>query len=61
MSKKNIVAQEKLTNGRVRITFESHDGNRTYEYANSSARAILRGTDPGQLKGKLIEHKKKQK
>jgi len=58
MSKKNIVSQVDVGN-KVHVTFDAADGQRTYEYSGSSARAIKRGkTDPGQLTGRLIEHKK---
>jgi hypothetical protein len=59
MSKKNIKETIKLPNGRVHLVFETHDGTRTYEFQGSSARAVLRGTDPHGLVSKLIEHKKK--
>jgi hypothetical protein len=58
MSKKNILKTEKVGN-KVRVTFDCADGERTYEYGGSSARAFNRGSDPGQLSGKLVEHKKK--
>jgi hypothetical protein len=58
VSKKNILKTEKVGN-KVRVTFECADGERTYEYAGSSARALNRGSDPGQLSGKLVEHKRK--
>ena len=61
MSRKNILSKEKLPNGRVRVTFDAHDGERIYEYTGMSARALNRGGDPGQLRGKLIEHKKDSK
>jgi hypothetical protein len=62
VSKANITSKEKLANGAVRVTFETHDGERTYEYKGSSARAINKGTDPAALTGgRLIEHKKKGK
>jgi len=58
MSKKNILKVEE--EGKlVRVTFDAADGERTYEYSGSSARAFNRGSDPGQLKGKLIAHRKK--
>jgi hypothetical protein len=60
MSKANILKTEHLPNGRTRITFDVDDGHRTYEFKGSSAKALKRGTDPGQLKGKLVEHKKAQ-
>ena len=58
MSKKNIVATEKISPNKVRVTFQCDDGERTYEYNNSSARAFLKGSEPSGLSGKLIEHKK---
>lgn len=58
MSKANILKKETTPEGRIRITFDAHDGHRTYEYSGSSARAVKRGSDPGQLSGKLVEHKK---
>lgn len=58
MSKKNILSQEKLPNGKVHVTFETDQGTMKYEYHGSSARAFLRGSDPVGLRGKLIEHKK---
>ena len=58
MSKKNIVKVEHLDN-KAHVTFQTDDGARKYEYVGSSARAIKRGkTDPSQLVGRLIEHKK---
>ena len=61
MSKKNIASTEKISPNKVRVTFECEDGLRTYEYNNSSARAFLKGSEPSQLSGKLVEHKKNQK
>ena len=58
MSKANILSKETLPNGKILVTFDAHDGHRTYEYVGSSARALKRGSDPGQLSGKLVEHKK---
>lgn len=59
MSKKNILKTEHLGDSKVHVTFETHDGTRKYEYLGSSARAIKRGkTDPSQLLGRLVEHKK---
>ena len=51
MSKKNITAIDKLDGGKVRITFDAADGPAVYEYSGSSARAVLRGTDPAHLMG----------
>lgn len=61
MSKKNILKTEKIGPNKVRVTFDSHDGHRTYEYTGSSARAFNGGSDPGDLTGKLVEHKKLKK
>jgi len=59
MSRKNILKTEHLADGKAHVTFQTEDGTRKYEYSGSSARAIKRGkTDPSQLLGKLIEHKK---
>ncbi len=58
MSKKNITNVEKISPNKVRVTFETADGLRTYEYNNSSARAFNKGSEPSGLSGKLIEHKK---
>lgn len=60
MSKKNILKTEKIGD-KVRVTFECPDGDRTYEYSGSSARAFNRGSEPSQLSGKLVEHKNKPK
>jgi hypothetical protein len=57
MSKKNILKKENVGN-KVLVTFDAADGERTYEYSGSSARALKRGSDPGQLSGKLVENKK---
>jgi hypothetical protein len=59
VSKKNILSKDKIDNNTVRITFDAADGERTYEYKGSSARAINRGKDPASLTGgRLVEHKK---
>lgn len=58
MSKKNILKTEKLPNGKVNVTFECADGQRTYQYSGSSARAFNKGSEPSGLSGKFIEHKK---
>ena len=58
MSKKNILKTEHLDDGRSRVTFDAADGERTYEYYGNSARAIKRGSDPANLMGKLVHHKK---
>lgn len=60
MSKKNITSTEKISPNKVRVTFETPDGFRTYEYNNSSARAFLKGSEPSGLSGKLVDHKKKE-
>ena len=61
MSLKNVIKKEKLDGGkRVRLTFDSHDGERTYEYTGAAARSILKGNDPYDfVSGKLVHHKKK--
>lgn len=64
MSKANIKSIEHLDDGKrqvSRVTFDSHDGERTYEYVGNSARAIKRGSDPANLLGKLVHHKKTEK
>ena len=58
MSKKNILSTEQVGK-KTHVTFETPNGTYKYEYVGSSARALKRGTDPSQLVGKLIEHKKK--
>ena len=59
MSKKNIL--EKISVGNtIHVTFDANDGKRTYEYKGSSARALKKGTDPGNLSGRLIKHEKKK-
>ena len=60
MRKKNILKTEKVGT-KVRVTFECADGHRTYEYSGSSARAFNRGSEPSQLSGRLVEHKKNPK
>jgi hypothetical protein len=60
MSKKNILLTEHVGT-KSYVTFDTADGQRKYEYQGNSAKALRHGTDPGQLKGKLIEHKKPQK
>jgi len=60
MSKKNIIKKENVGN-RVQVTFNTDDGQRTYEFSGSSARALKRGTDPANLSGRLIAHKKPEK
>lgn len=57
MSKKNIIAKVPVGNA-VHVTFQTDNGNMTYEYKGSSARALKRGTDPGQLSGRLVKHEK---
>lgn len=57
MSKKNILSKVD-TGKKVEVTFDAEDGKRTYEYTGSSARALRRGTDPGNLAGKLVKHEK---
>jgi hypothetical protein len=58
MSKKNIIATEKISPNKVRVTFRTDGGDKVYEYNNSSARAFLKGSEPSGLSGKLVEHKK---
>ena len=58
MSKDNILKTEQMPNGRTRVHFDAADGIRIYEFSGSSARALKKGRDPGQLSGKLVEHKK---
>lgn len=58
MSKKNITNTEKISPNKVRVTFQCDDGEHTYEYSNSSARAFLKGKEPSGLSGKLVEYKK---
>ena len=60
MSKKNIVSKTDVGSS-VHVTFETANGKMTYEYKGSSARALKRGTDPGQLSGRLIRHDKPSK
>ena len=59
MSKSNILKTEKLPGGRLRLTFDSANGHRTYEYGKVNAAAFHKGQDPGELHGRLVEHKKK--
>jgi hypothetical protein len=59
MSKSNILKSEKLPGGRVRITFDAKDGERTYEFGKVNAAAFHKGQDPSELHGRLVEHKKK--
>jgi len=62
MSKKNILDRKQVDNNTVHVTFENIDGNRTYEYKGSSARAIMRGRDPqGLTGGRLVSHKKPER
>ena len=56
MSKKNILKTEHL-DGKSHVTFKTDGGTMKYEYRGSSARALKKGTDPGLLVGRLIEHK----
>jgi hypothetical protein len=58
MSRKNIISQEKIGN-KLRVSFQTDNGVMTYEYSGNSAKAFERGkSDPSQLSGRLIEHKK---
>ena len=59
MSKKNILEQKEVGK-KIHVTFDAVDGKRTYEFSGSSARALKRGTDPGNLSGRLIHHDKKK-
>lgn len=62
MSLKNVIKKEILDDGkRVRLTFDAHDGERTYEYKGIAAHHIIkRGGDPQDyVSGKLVGHKKK--
>ena len=59
MSRKNILKIEHKDERTAHVTFETHDGTRTYEYVGNSARAIKRGkTDPAELVGRLVRHEK---
>jgi hypothetical protein len=43
---------------KVHVTFDAHDGVRKYEFKGAAAKSIMKGRDPGDMTGKLIEHKK---
>jgi len=59
MSRKNILKTEHVSDNKTHVTFQTDNGTMKYEYTGSSARALKRGkTDPSQLLGRLIEHKK---
>lgn len=58
MSKKNIVLKVPVGKA-VHVTFQTDQGQMTYEFKGSSARALKRGTDPSQLSGRLLKHDKK--
>lgn len=60
MSKKNILSKEDVGKA-VHVTFETPAGNYIYSYSGSSARALKRGTDPGNLSGKLVRFDKADK
>lgn len=59
MSKKNIISQE-MVDGKLHVTFDASDGQRTYAYSARVAKQIKRGKDPVGFSGKLVEHKKAQ-
>jgi len=58
MSKKNILSQEKLPGGRLRVTFAAADGNRVYEFGPKNAKEFLKGTEPSGLRARLTHTKK---
>jgi hypothetical protein len=58
MSKDNIVSQEKLPGGRLRVVFAAADGHRTYEFGQKNAKEFLKGTEPSGLRGRLTHTKK---
>ena len=58
MSKKNIV-ERKEVGDKVHLTFETADGNRTYEFSKRQAGYLKRGSDPANLSGKLVTKKEK--
>lgn len=57
MSKKNISSQEKVGT-KLHVTFTTDQGDRTYIYGASAAKQILKGKDPANYSGKLIDSKK---
>lgn len=59
MSKANILSKQEIGD-KVRVTFDAHDGHRVYEYSGAAAKAIKKGRDPGDMTGKLVEHRKKK-
>jgi len=60
MSRKNIVAQQKLSTGRVLVTFEVGDHEyRHYTYSARAGAAIAAGRDP--QKAKFVAHEVKVK
>jgi hypothetical protein len=61
MSKKNIIDTVHLPNGKTHVTFQTDNGIMKYEFSGNSAKALKHGTDPSDLHGRLIEHKKKEK
>lgn len=60
MSKDNILRQEKLSGGRLRVVFKAADGERTYEYGPKNAKEFLKGTEPSGLRGRLTHTKKSE-
>jgi hypothetical protein len=58
MSKDNIVSQEKLPGGRLRVVFAAADGHRTYEFGPKNAKEFLKGTEPSGLRGRLTHTKR---
>jgi hypothetical protein len=58
MSKKNITSINKVEPNKVHVTFDTGSGPMKYEYIGSSARAVLRGSDPANLLGRRIDKKK---
>ena len=61
MSLENILSKEKLPNGKVRVTFDAHDGHRVYEYSGAAAKLVMKGHDPSGIAGRHIETKKHAK
>ena len=58
MSKKNIVDQKEVGK-ELHVTFETHDGERTYAFKGNSRKAFENGTDPSDLRGgRLVKPKK---
>ena len=59
MSLKNIIKQEKLPDGKLRLHFKTDSGNKVYEYSKQAARTIAQGEDPAGVDGTLVEHRKR--